>query len=44
MNTKFVRRKMPNNKRVLILLALLLLVLYLFFNLDSLLESFWSKN
>ncbi len=40
MDTKFVKRKKPNNKRMLILLIVLVLILFLFFNLDRILEGF----
>ncbi|MGB5383295.1 MAG: hypothetical protein WBN19_05555 [Lutimonas sp.] len=39
-DTKFVKRKRPNNKRILILLLVLVLILILFFNLDRILEGF----
>ncbi len=39
MDSKFVKRKKSNNKRALILIAVLLFVIYLFFNLESILEK-----
>ena len=43
--TKFVKRKKPNYKRAIILLIILILVLYLFFNVDNLLSALFEvKN
>jgi len=40
--TKFVKRKKPNIKRIIILLILLAIILFLFFNVDSLLSGLFE--
>ena len=37
--TKFIKRKKPNIKRIIILLVLLAVILFLFFNVDNLLSG-----
>ena len=39
---RFKKRKKPNNKRGLILVILLFIILYLFMNADSLITSFFG--
>ncbi len=40
--TKFIKRKKPNIKRIVILLILLAIILFLFFNVDSLLSGLFE--
>ncbi len=37
------QRKQPNNKRLILLLALLAIIIYLLFNADSLIKAFFGK-
>jgi len=41
-DTKFVKRKKPNYTRAIILLIILIIVLYLFFNVDGLLSGLFE--
>jgi len=40
--TKFIKRKKPNIKRIIILLVLLAVILFLFFNVDNLLSGLFE--
>ncbi len=40
--TKFIKRKKPNIKRIVILLILLAIILFLFFNVDTLLSGLFE--
>jgi hypothetical protein len=40
--TKFIKRKKPNIKRAVILLILLAIVIWLFFNVDNLLSGLFE--
>jgi len=41
-DAKFVKRKRPNYIRAIILLAILVLILFLFFNIETLLSGFFE--
>lgn len=40
--TKFIKRKKPNTKRIVILLILLAIIIFLFFNVDNLLSGLFE--
>jgi len=41
-DAKFVKRKRPNYIRAIILLVILLLILFLFYNIETLLSGFFE--
>ena len=44
MDTRFKKRKKPNYKRGIILVILLILIILLWFNMDSIVEGFFSTE
>lgn len=41
---RFKKRKKPNYKRAIILLLILLAIVYLWFNAESIIAQFFNKN
>ena len=41
---KFIKRKKPNYKKALFLLVILIIALFLFYNIEAIIEAIFSDN